>query len=329
MSQAKPTLAAPGHWATINEVSFVLGMRLLFWVYRLLGRWPFRLVLYPVLLWYVISQGAARRASAKYLQHIAHTTAAHTTPARSIDSSWRGILRHFAAFAETILDKMMLWGGLFPVADVQFFGLAPMLELIQRGQGAVLLCSHLGNLELCRVLSLQQAGLKLTVLVHTRHAPAFNRMLAQLDPRSQLDLLQVTEMTPATAMLLNEKVQQGGFIVIAADRVPVAARPRVAMARFLGQNAAFPVGPYVLAAILHCPLYCLFSMRHGQHSEVHFELLRERVTLPRKGRDAALAELAAAYAAKLEYFCLRTPLQWFNFYDFWQTPHLEPVDAPQ
>lgn len=39
------------HWAAINEVGFMAGMRLLFWICRVFGRWPFRFVLYPVLLW--------------------------------------------------------------------------------------------------------------------------------------------------------------------------------------------------------------------------------------------------------------------------------------
>ena len=48
------------HWAAIEEASFVAGMRLLFWVCRVFGRWPFRIVLYPVLLWYVLTQPRAR-----------------------------------------------------------------------------------------------------------------------------------------------------------------------------------------------------------------------------------------------------------------------------
>ena len=51
------------HWAAINEATCVAGMRLLFWVCRTFGRWPFRVVLYPVLLWYVATQPRARRAS--------------------------------------------------------------------------------------------------------------------------------------------------------------------------------------------------------------------------------------------------------------------------
>ncbi len=297
-----------GHWASINESSFVAGMRLMFWICRVFGRWPFRVVLYPVLAWYVMVKPAARRASSAYLRRA------------GAPSGLFGVIRHFGAFAETILDKMLLWGGLFDTSTVRMHGLPPMQRLLDEKRGAVLVCSHLGNADLCRVLSHQQAGLKLTVLVHTRHAKAFNDMLFRIDPRSQMNLMQVTEMNPATAMILAEKVARGEFVVIAGDRIPVSPRPRVAMAPFLGAPAAFPVGPYVLASILQCPLCLMFSQRGKDGYEIHFEQLRDSVRLPRKGRDEALAELAGAYAQRLEYFSRRAPLEWFNFYDFWNTP---------
>lgn len=308
--------ASQQHWAQINEASFVGGMRLLFAIYRIAGRWPFRLVLYPVLVWYLLSKPAARRASMLYLQRLCDFNPAVARLNR-IRPDWHGVFRHFAAFAENILDKMLLWGGLFKTADVVSFGREQMQESIQAQRGGLLICAHLGNLELCRVLSRQRHALRITVLVHTKHAQAFNRLLAKLDPDSQLNLMQVTEMTPATAMLLAEKVGRGEFVAIAGDRIPVAAVPRVAYASFLGETAAFPVGPYVLASLLQCPAYLLFSMTKNGRSECHFELFRETIQLPRKSRDEVLHELAAAYAARLEYFCLKAPLQWFNFYDFW------------
>ncbi|MCC2960386.1 acyltransferase [Massilia sp. IC2-278] len=299
------------HWAAINEASFVGGMRLLFWVCRVFGRWPFRVVLYPVLAWYVLTQGRARRASSTYLARA------------GAPSGVMGVLRHFGAFAEAILDKMLLWGGLFDFKQVRLHGAEPLWNMIQERRGALLVCAHLGNLDLCRALSLRTPGLKINVLVHTRHAQAFNDMLAKLDPRSQLNLMQVTEMTPAMAMMLSERIERGEFVVIAGDRVPVSDNPRVAIAPFLGHDAAFPVGPYVMASVLGCPMYALFANGH----ELHFELLRERVTLPRRGREAALAELAAQYAARLEHHARRAPLEWFNFYDFWHLPGTEPVHA--
>jgi predicted LPLAT superfamily acyltransferase len=179
------------------------------------------------------------------------------------------------------------------------------------------------------VLSLMRSDVRLTVLVHTKHAKAFNDMLASLNPASKINLMQVTEINAATAMLLAAKVEQGEFIVIAGDRVPVSAKPRVAIADFLGQPAAFPVGPFILASILQCPIFLLFSMQREDHYEVHVEFLRESAHLPRKERDQALAVLVAEFAARLQYHCLRAPYQWFNFFDFWHLPTLETSDAPR
>lgn len=307
MAQVKP--ADTRHWSAINEASFVGGMRLLFWVCRVFGRWPFRVVLYPVLLWYVATQGRARRASSRYL---ARAGAPHGVI---------GVVRHFGAFAESILDKMLLWGGFYDLSTVSLQGAEPLLAMIERRRGALLVCAHLGNLDLCRALSLRTPGLKVTVLVHTRHAQAFNAMLASLDPRSQMNLMQVTEMTPAMAMQLSERIEQGEFVVIAGDRVPVSPAPRVAWAPFMGQPAAFPVGPYVMASVLGCPVYTMFAVRDGARHVLHFECLRERVQLPRASRDAAIAQLAGEFAARLERHARSAPLEWFNFYDFWQDPH--------
>lgn len=314
MAQLKQA-ADTRHWAAINEASFVGGMRLLFWICRVFGRWPFRLALYPVLLWYVATQGRARRASSAYLARVG---APH---------GFSGVMCHFGAFAESILDKMLLWGGLFDFSSVSLHGAEPLLEMIEKRRGALLVCAHLGNLDLCRALSLRTPGLKVTVLVHTRHAQAFNAMLARLDPRSQLNLMQVTEMTPAMAMQLSERIERGEFVVIAGDRVPVSAAPRVAMAPFLGRQAAFPVGPYVMASVLGCPIYTMFAVRQGARHELHFECLRERVNLPRAAREQALGELAADFATRLECHARRAPLEWFNFYDFWQQPGSERPDA--
>ena len=311
------------HWAQINEFSSVVGMRLLFLICRILGRWPFRVVLYPVLLWYMVTKPEARASSSDYLRRFAAFQGALL-----IRPGWVTVLRHFASFAENLLDKMLLWTGSFKTDRVEFNGRELMVAQMAAQRGGLLICSHLGNLDLCRVLS-KRVALKLTVLVHTKHAERFNRLLAQLDPESQLNLMQVTEVSPATAVLLSEKVRRGEFVAIAGDRIPVSSNPRVAMAKFLGEIAPFPVGPYILASLLRCPVYLLFSLRTGDTSEIHFELFRESIHLTRKGRDEVLGGLVGEYARRLEHFCLRAPLQWFNFYDFWHLPTLDIPDAPR
>jgi len=307
---SRPLAPRALHWAELDEFSFVAGMRLLFWLCRIAGRWPVRLILYPILLWYFFSRPAARLASRDYLERVKSAG----------DGEKLGVLRHFAAFAESILDKMLLWSGLFDIDSVEHQGQSLIAAEIARKRGGLLICCHLGNLDLCRVLSRQLAGFKMTALIHTKHAQRFNRLLARLNADSELNLMQVTDLTPATAVLLSEKVARGEFVAIAGDRIPVSTNPRVASAQFFGAPAPFPIGPYILASLLQCPVYLVFTFRRGRASEIHFELFRESVHLPRAERERALAGLAADYAARLEHYCRRAPLQWFNFYQFWRLP---------
>jgi predicted LPLAT superfamily acyltransferase len=111
--------------------------------------------------------------------------------------------------------------------------------------------------------------------------------------------------------------------------VPVVPTPGcTALAHFLGHNAPFPVGPYVLAMLLQCPMYFMACVREGAGHRVRFSLLAERVELPRARRAAALAEQAAAFAAALEAVVLDAPHEWFNFFPFWDQPVAARPAAP-
>ena len=91
-------------------------------------------------------------------------------------------------------------------------------------------------------------------------------------------------------------------------------------APFLGATAPFPIGPWVLAAVLGVPVFLMWPTAEGRGFRVCFEHFRDRITLPRKNREAALQVLATEFAARLEAQVRRTPLQWFNFFDFWARP---------
>ncbi len=306
------------HWAQIGESSFVAGMWLLYQIHRWLGRWPFLLCLYPVVSYYWLSRPLARRASLDYLQRMQLAHGLWPLPPGKRES-----LRHFRMFAQAILDKMLAISGRYPASRVQVEGQQAVNDLIARGQGAVFITAHMGCIELSQVLAEQRAGLRLNVLVHTRHAQQFNRMLARLSPGSQVRFLQVTEFNAATAMMLAERVSAGEFIAIAGDRVPVH-KSKTTDAPFLGAPAAFPTGPYVIAALLKCPLLLMTCTHAGDGYALQIETLAQQVVLPRAGREQALAQYAARYAAALEARLRSAPWDWFNFFPFWAQ-----ADAPQ
>lgn len=313
MSRVAP---AP-HWAGIGESTFVAGIRFLCLVERWLGRWPFRLCLAPVVLCHWLLDHTARRSSREYLQRLQAT---HGVFPRAPDA-WLG-LRHFACFAETLLDKLLASGGRFAAVRMEC---EVMQQQMATGQGGVIVTAHIGCLELCQALADSVPGFRLTALVHTAHAENFNRLLKRLNPNGQVVLLQVDALDAATAARLGERVARGEFVAIAGDRVPVRSG-RSVLAPFLGRPAPFPIGPYVLAAALGCPLFAMACTHEGNGYRLRFERFCERVLLPRASREAALVEQATRFAGWLEAQLRCSPLDWFNFFPFWdQEQHVAAV----
>jgi predicted LPLAT superfamily acyltransferase len=296
-------------WANIAEVGSAWGLSFLYWVYRAFGRWPLRLVLFPVLGYFYLFKTVQRHASADYL--------------RRVGRQGQG-LRHFFSFADAILDKLVAWNGGIKLADVDFQGRDEVAARLAKNEGVLLVGSHLGNLEICRVLSQERRGLRLKVLVHTKHAEIFNGLIRRLNPDAQVSLMQVSELGIGQAAELSQALSEGTCVMIAGDRTPHSGAGRVVKAPFLGDEAEFAQGPWVLAALLGCPVYLVFCLFKEGRYQVSFEPFSERVVLPRGGREKAIQALAAAYASRLEARCVEAPLQWFNFYPFWRKNERNP-----
>lgn len=302
------------HWADLGESTFVGGTWLLYGIHRTLGRWPFRLCLYPVVWIYWLGSPVARRASLDYLRrlHAAEPGLFASPP------GVRESLRHFTCFAETLLDKMLAIGGRYPRSRVQFSGHEAMLRASQAGQGGVIATAHMGCLELMQMAAGWREGLRVTILVHTAHAQRFNRILDRLNPQATVRLMQVTDFSPTTAMMLADRVAAGEFIAIAGDRVPVSG-DRIAHAVFLGAPVELPAGPYLIAAVLRCPVWLLSCLHAGDGYRARIEPLAERIVLARGDRQAGLDEQADRFARWMTASLRESPYDWFNFYPFWDT----------
>lgn len=300
------------HWADWNEVTFVAGIRMLFAIHRHFGHWPFRLCLWPVVTAYWLAHSPARRASQDFLSRWRSHTAA---------SAPRSSLAHFLCFADAILDKLLAMSGGFPRERLRKGEIEAVSACLREGRGGVLVTAHMGCLELCQAAAEWVPDLRLTVLVHTRHAEKFNALLQRLRPGLPVRLLQVTEVGPGTATDLARRVADGEFVAIVGDRVPVGGG-RCAEASFLGAPARFPLGPWVLAGLLQCPVFLLSCLREADGSTYRLDIhpLAGRIEMPRARRAEALQQWVQRYAQWLERQLAPDPYQWFNFFSFWNQP---------
>ena len=122
---------------------------------------------------------------------------------------------------------------------------------------------------------------------------------------------------------MQSKVEAREWIALLADRTSVSRTGRSMSCDFLGEPAEFPEGPFILAALLNCPVYFIFCLKNEGRYEVHLERLTDALELPRASRQQELQRVIKLFASRMEQQCLTFPYQWYNFFDFWQKPQTD------
>ncbi|CAH6886439.1 Acyltransferase [Vibrio chagasii] len=305
------------HWSRTQERGTVLGIKLLLAIYTLLGRGVFNLILRGVMRYYHLTGKRARNASEQYLFQLKAYVEQQNIELPGELTSYN----HLLSFGHTMLDKLAAWKGDFSVENLTIQGQDQFENMVANKQGVLILGSHLGNIELCRALGRRHSNIKINALVFTEHAERFNSVMKAVNPQSDLNLIQVTSMGPDTAILLQQKLEQGEWIVIVGDRTSTSKESRSVWAEFLGKEAPFPQGPFMLASVLKAPVFLLFGLRDDSqanpHFNVYFEHFSDRIELPRKTREQSLKQVVQQYADRLQHYTLKAPLQWYNFFNFW------------
>ena len=304
------------HWSSMGERGSILGLKILFTFYKYGGRYLAQLILYPVILYFFITGKTSRTASQNYLAKMYQAGYLAKKP-----GLWLSF-KHFLAMGFAALDKIDVWLGKICMSSINHVNYDVFAPLLTANKGALIIGSHLGNLEICRALANDNTGARFNVLVFTEHAQQFNDLINSLHSDVKVNLIEVTEMGPDLAMMLQEKISQGEYVVIAGDRTSTTVAGRVIYNDFLGEQAPFSQGPFILAGILQCPvlmMFCLKAHPSAKHAyDLIFEQLSPGIHWTRKTRQLELDQLVKNYAETLEKYCARYPLQWFNFFDFWQ-----------
>lgn len=301
------------HWAGQRERGSFLLMKFTAGAVRLLGRRALTPLLYAIVLYFFLFGRQARRSIRQYQHNLAAWSGR-----RELAPRCGSVLAQFMAFADALLDKLDVWNGRLGLEQIQLIDPQGVRERLHREpRGQMLVGAHLGNLEVCRALAELSEKVKMNVLVHTKHAEQFNRLLGEAGA-SHMRLIQVSELDAAIMLQLSERLERGEWLAIAGDRVPLHGGRNISV-NFLGHPAAFPQGPWLLAGLLQCPVNLMSCLKINDRYQVRLEPFAERVQWKRSEREAVIRDWVQRYAKCLGEQCLDAPQQWFNFYPFWNS----------
>ncbi len=297
---------APRRW-TGRSRGGIFGHWFFFQLTRFFGVRPAYLVIYPVSLYFLFAAGAARNASRQFLDRALGKT------------HWLGGLvrtyRHFLSFARTMVDRALLATRGKTVFRCEEIGLDHIRASAAEGQGAILLTAHLGNWDLAAGLLEGKVAEKLAIVAFRGD----HERLAKFLEKNYQQSPQIIEVGsgPLASLEMVRALRDGGVLAVQGDR-PIDKN--IIKIPFLGRDAPFPVGPFMLAAVTGAPVIATFSIQLAPASYRFLAQPPMRIAFTNgHDREAQLRTWAQSYVGQLERLVREHPYQWFNFYDFWDS----------
>ena len=276
-----------------------------------------RILAIPVGFFFWLISGPERKAIKTYLKKICPDKKPYTLPL-------------FLAFSITIIEKVESWAGKIRLGKIHFQqdDITTIWKELEQGKGALLICSHLGNMEMLRAIAdYGDIGVSRKVpvvsIVDFAVTAGFNKMIEDANNSSMHNIISAYDIGPDTMLMLQEHVAKGGIVVIAGDRSSADTPDRNYAIDFLGSKAQFPQGPFIMASLLDCPSYFVFAARRKPLSvsaeyNMHIHKTSVEFSGTRAEKKLKIRQMAEEFVACLEKYCNKYPLQWYNFYEYWE-----------
>ena len=278
---------------------------------QILPEFILKLIVKIVVWFYYIFSKNERENIAEFRRNLSIFAGSQTLNGTSVFS-------HFEAFGGAICDKFRVWKGKIKDSELEIIDLERIKsELIGAKKGQILLTAHLGNVEICKALGARVDGFRMVILVYDKNSREFNEVLKRISQNDgSVRMMLVNELDVAAMLELKNIVESGEHIGIMGDRTPIGG-DKAARVKFLGKEASFNYGPYLIAGILGVKISSLWCQKIEGKFRIELVPLASGVKLGRD-RAAAAREYLQIYVRELENRCKQTPAQWFNFFDFWR-----------
>jgi len=283
-----------------------------------LGSWVIRFVAWWIATGYFLFQ-PSRRASSVELYEVIFPDRSRWT---YLASAWR----QFHSFAGTYADRIELYSDKRIQPSAQ--GREKLVEEGRRGNGGIILISHIGNYEVA-VRAFQELGLRLLLIMGEKEAKQVARDQREtlMEQGVRIHVATAEDPSPFGGLEALQFMREGGFVSLAGDLIWTDQRSLVPV-KFFNQDVGLPAGPHLLALVSGAPLFTLFTFRvkRGKH-HIILSAPRRVKAASRSERNAAIKASAQDYAGALEGMVRQYPFQWYIFEPFFRP--LPAVESPK
>lgn len=278
-----------------------LGYRIFIAILRFAGLKPAYFLLRFVSFYYFLFS----RSSTRFIYYYFHKRLRY--------SKWRslaGVYRNYYVFGQTLIDKIAVMAGLKVPFTYEFENEFYQEEIIKGGKGGILVSAHMGNYELAGYY-FNRVSVRVNIVMVDKEHEQIKQYLESVMHEKNLNIITIKDDLSHVYEISNA-LNNNELIAIHADRYMEGNK--TITGTLLGEEARFPIGPFVLATTFKVPVSYVFCFKE---TDTHYHMSTSPPKVYDGNKKIAIPEALQDYIGHLEAKIRRYPEQWFNYYDFW------------
>ncbi len=283
----------------------VLGYQIFVFICKHLGVYPAYFILRFVACYYFLFSWNSSRQTYSYFRN------------RLKFGSFSSLIRlyqNYYVFGQTLLDKFIIMAGIPNKFTFHQDGSENLVKMMQGGKGGILISAHIGSWEAAGHLLKNNLNVHVNVVMYDGEHERIKNYLGKQTGGPNFSIILIkNDMSHVYA--IGDALQRNELICLHADRF--LKGNKTTSIDFLGEPASFPIGPFLLAASFRAPVTLVFAFKETT-THYHFFSSELMIREEQEPKDKFISRMMNTFVQDMERKIRIYPLQWFNYYNFWE-----------
>ena len=221
------------------------------------------------------------------------------------------LYRNYYLLGQGIIDKVVVMSGINNKFTYNFDGEENLKEIAVLQKGGILLSAHIGNWDIAGHL-LKRLDTKINIVMFDGEHKQIKEYLATVTGKKSIHIIFIKNDL-SHIYEISEAFKNNELVCMHADRF--LEGNKTLATNFLGEEARFPLGPFVLAATFKVPVSFVFAVKE---TNLHYHFFAGKIkNYHQQDKGAVMQQMLNDFANEMEVKVKQYPEQWFNYYNFW------------
>ncbi|MCC9017860.1 MULTISPECIES: lipid A biosynthesis acyltransferase [Flavobacterium] len=218
------------------------------------------------------------------------------------------VFKSYYTFGQTIIDKISISAGMRNRFTYEFDGIEVLKKLLAEKKGGVLISAHVGNFEIAEhFLGDIDLNFQINLVTTDLEHSAIKNYLESVTQKPTVKFIIIKDDL-SHIFEINAALTNNELVCFTGDRYFEGTKSL--SENLLGKEANFPAGPFLIASRLKVPVVFVYVMKEPN---LHYHLYAREAASKHRDEKGLLKE----YVQSVETILQKYPLQWFNYFDFW------------